>query len=110
MGRFIAAAVVVLMLLVAAFYPMINEGTSSSCAALERRFIAVAIADRPPEEAVAIKLAKKLLDLGKGKLAREMVRRDNPDVPAILTCYQWYWHSLFDRDWLLRQGAGLIPR
>ena len=70
----------------------------------------VAIAESPPEEALAVQLARKLLDLGKGKIARQLVRRDNPDIPAVITCYQYYWHSMFDRQWLLRTGTRMIAR
>ena len=110
MWKFIAAAVAAFVLLVAIFYPMINEQTTSPCAALERRFLSVAIAESPPEEALAVQLARKLLDLGKGKIARQLVRRDNPDIPAVISCYQYYWHSMFDRQWLLRTGTRMIAR
>ncbi|MFO1121694.1 MAG: hypothetical protein U1F47_05145 [Hyphomicrobiales bacterium] len=110
MWKYLVAAIVAVVALVLVFYPMLNEQTDSACAALERRFLAVTIAESPPEEALAVKLAAKLLDLGKGKVARQLVRRDNPDVPAVLTCYRYYWHSMYDRHWLLQSGARMLAR
>ena len=104
------AATVTIVGVIAIFYPMVNEQTVSPCAALERRFLSVAIAESPPEEALAVRLAQKLLDLGKGKVARQLVRRDNPDIPAVITCYRYYWHSMFDRQWLLQTGLRMIAR
>ena len=85
-----------------AAYPLVNEGSSSPCAALESRVLTLATRDGGPEAIIVAALAKELLDAGDGRLAEAFSRRNNPDVPAILSCTANYWRSLFDRDWLLK--------
>jgi hypothetical protein len=53
-------------------YPLVNEGTKSSCKALERRALTLVSMESGPE-----------------------------DVPVTLSCTMNYWHSLIDRDWLV---------
>ncbi|MCX7351179.1 MAG: hypothetical protein NTZ54_17250 [Alphaproteobacteria bacterium] len=81
-------------------YPLVNEGTKSSCKALERRALTLVSRDGGPESLIIAALARQLLRQGKGRIAAEFSRQRNPDVPVTLSCTINYWHSLFDRDWL----------
>jgi hypothetical protein len=83
-------------------YPMINEGDTAPCAALEARVLTLATRDGGPEAIIVAALAKELLNAGDGRLAEGFSRRNNPDVPAFLSCTANYWRSIFDRDWLLK--------
>lgn len=82
-------------------YPLVNEGTKSSCKALERRALTLLSRDTGPEGMIIAALGRQLLRQGKGRIAAEFSRQRNPDVPVALSCTSNYWHSLFDRDWLV---------
>jgi hypothetical protein len=94
---------VLAIVLVAAFfaYPLVNEGTKSSCKALERRALTLIARDGGPEGLIVAALGRQLLRQGKGRIAAEFSRQRNPDIPVALSCTTNYWHSLFDRDWLV---------
>ena len=81
-------------------YPLVNEGTRSSCKALERRALTLVSREGGPESLIIVALGRQLLRQGKGRIAAEFSRQRNPDIPERLSCTINYWHSLFDRDWL----------
>ena len=95
LGMVLAAAVAVFFT-----YPLVNEGTKSSCKALERRALTLVTMDGGPESLIIGALARQVLRQGKGRIAAEFSRQRNPDVPVGLSCTVNYWHSLLDRDWL----------
>jgi hypothetical protein len=99
--KWIVAAAVVLGAVFFA-YPIINEGGAAPCAALESRMLTLAVREGGPEAVIVAALAQEFLNAGNGRLAELVSRRNNPDVPAFLSCTMNYWHSLFDRDWLLK--------
>ena len=82
-------------------YPLVNEGTKSSCKALERRALTLMARDGGPEGLIIAALGRQLLRTGKGKIAAEFSRQRNPDIPVAVGCTVNYWHSLLDRDWLV---------
>ena len=96
----IPVVLVVLALVVFAAYPLVNEGTKSSCKALERRAVTLVSLDGGPESLIITALARQLLRQGKGRIAAEFSRQRNPDVPVALSCTINYWHSLLDKGWL----------
>lgn len=87
-------------------YPLVNEGTRSSCKALERRALTLVSMEGGPEGLIIAALGRQLLRQGKGRIAAEFSRRRNPDIPVVLSCTTNYWHSLFDRSWLVQEIAG----
>ena len=95
--------VLVIAVAIAVFfaYPLVNEGTKSSCKALERRALTLVSMEGGPEGLIIAALGRQLLRQGKGMIAAEFSRQRNPDVPVTLSCTTNYWHSLFDRDWLV---------
>lgn len=97
-------------ILVAVFfaYPMVNEGTKSSCKALERRALTLVSMEGGPEGMIIAALGRQLLRQGKGRIAAEFSRQRNPDIPVTLSCTTNYWHSLFDRGWLVEEIAGSL--
>ena len=102
MKKLVIPVVLVAALLAVFFaYPLVNEQTKSSCKALERRALTLVTRDGGPEGLIIASLARQLLRAGKGKIAAEFSRQRNPDIPAPLSCTVNYWHSLFDRDWLV---------
>ena len=96
----IPVVLVVLALVVFVAYPLVNEGTKSSCKALERRAVTLVSLEGGPESLIITALARQLLRQGKGRIAAEFSRQRNPDVPVSLSCTINYWHSVLDRDWL----------
>ena len=102
MKKLLIPGLVIVALLAGFFaYPLLNEGTKSSCKALERRSLTLVTRDGGPEGLIIASLARQLLRAGKGKIAAEFSRQNNPDIPVALSCTVNYWHSLFDRDWLV---------
>lgn len=91
----------VLFLAVAFAYPLVNEGDTSSCAALEKRALTLIMRDGGAESILVATIARNFLKAGKGRIAREFSRQRNPDVPVSLACTMNYWHSVFDREWLV---------
>ena len=94
--------VLVIAVAIAVFfaYPLVNEGTKSSCKALERRALTLVSMEGGPEGLIIAALGRQLLRQGKGRIAAEFSRQRNPDVPVALSCTMNYWHSLADRGWL----------
>ena len=102
MMKLLIPVLVVAVLLAGFFaYPLVNEGTKSSCKALERRALTLMVRDGGPEGLIIASLARQVLKAGKGKIAAEFSRQNNPDIPVPLSCTANYWHSLLDRDWLV---------
>lgn len=96
----IPASIIAVVIAVFFAYPLVNEGTKSSCKALERRALTLVALDGGPESIIIASLARQLLHAGKGRIAAEFSRQRNPDIPVSLSCTTNYWHSLMDRDWL----------
>jgi hypothetical protein len=101
-GMKIILILVAVLAVVFAAYPLVNEGSTSPCAALESRVLTLATREGGPEAIIVAALAKELLNAGDGRLAEGFSRRNNPDVPAVLSCTTNYWRSVFDREWLLK--------
>lgn len=99
----IPATLAVLLAAVFFAYPLVNEGTSSSCKALERRALTLVSMEGGPEGLIIAALGRQLLRQGKGRIAAEFSRQRNPDVPVALSCTTNYWHSLMDRGWLVSE-------
>lgn len=94
--------ILIVVLVAAAFaYPLVNEGDTSSCAALEKRALTLILREGGPENILVATIAQKFLKAGEGKIAREFSRQENPDIPVFAACTLNYWHSVFDRDWLV---------
>lgn len=104
----IPSAVIVVALAVFVSYPLVNESTGSACKALERRALTLSAQDGGPESLIIAALARQLLRAGKGKIAAEFSRQNNPDIPVSLSCTLNYWHSLIDRDWLATAIARML--
>lgn len=103
LGAVLAAAVALFLV-----YPLVNEGTKSSCKALERRALTLVAMDGGPESMIIGALARQILRQGKGRIAAEFSRQRNPDIPAGLSCTINYWHSLMDRQWLVQAMQGSL--
>lgn len=99
----IPAALAVVLVAVFFAYPLVNEGTRSPCKALERRALTLVSMEGGPEGLIIAALGRQLLRQGKGRIAAEFSRQRNPDVPVTLSCTTNYWHSLFDRGWLVNE-------
>lgn len=96
------------VVLVLVGYPLVNESTKRPCGALEKRFVTLATRDGDPGNVLGAAIAKELLGVGRGFLAEEYARQRHPDFPAFATCYADYWHSMYDRQWLLKSGSRIF--
>lgn len=84
--------------------PLINEQTWSPCAAVEMRFLALSIAQGDAGDVLGAAVAKESLGVGDGKFAEAVALQRKPGIAAFATCYGYYWHSIYDRKWLLNFG------
>lgn len=78
-------------------YPLLNEGTTKPCSALEKRWYTVSIYDADTS-LVESAVVRSLLEAGDGLFAKEYVRKQWPEIPPFLACNYYYWQSLFDQD------------
>lgn len=81
-------------------YPLWNEGTHTTCQALEKRFVAMAgpagtliHPGRALEEAVLRSYVQPLSD---GRLAAAEVKQRYPALPPDVGCAVAYWTTLLD--------------
>lgn len=88
-------------------YPLLNEGTTKPCSALEKRWYTVSIsgADTSLVESAVI---RSLLEAGDGLFAKEYVRKQWPEIPPFLACNYLYWRSLFDQDTLRAINPSIV--
>lgn len=77
------------------FYPQMNEGTSSPCAAVEKRFVRDAFSESDGGDVFAALLASGVTN---GALAASMVKSVYPNIPATLGCLRTYYELMFDPD------------
>ncbi len=94
----IAAALAVVL------YPLLNERTWSPCAALEYRFLGLVLAGGDAGDVLGAAVAKEAMGVGDGQFAEAVARQLKPGVATFATCYSYYWHSVYDRKWLLDFG------
>ena len=85
-------------------YPLLNEQTWSPCAAVERRFLTLTVAQGDAGEVLSAAIAKEFLGIGDGAVAEAIAGQRKPGIAAFATCYGYYWHSIYDRKWLLEFG------
>jgi len=77
------------------FYPQINEGTGSTCAALEKRFVRDAFSNEQGGDVFSALLSSGATN---GALAASMVKSASPNLPAALGCLQIYYELMFDPE------------
>jgi hypothetical protein len=99
--RILVAVVLVALVVGVAAFPMIWEGTSGPCAALETRFARLTSAgrsprDMPPEFREIAPLIGMLMMATRldGTLAERYMLQANPDRPAWISCTLSYWRML----------------
>lgn len=86
--------ILVLFVLGLLFYPQIQEGTNSSCAALERR--AVAAVGKNDEGTVFLGLLLK--GVSNGALAQEAIKSKYPNLPPIIGCSISYYDVVLNPE------------
>jgi hypothetical protein len=94
----IAVAVVI-----AVGYPLVNEDTTSTCSALERRLITVSSTDKRDLPAL-LALGALQRSVSDGAFATALVKQQSPNVPASVSCTVTYWRVLVDP----RQAQAII--
>jgi hypothetical protein len=81
-------------------YPLWNEGTHTTCQALERRFIAMAGPagdyDHPGHALAEAMLRDYVQPLSDGRIAAAEVKQRYPALPASVGCAVSYWSTLLD--------------
>ena len=103
------AGMVLILLVMAIGYPLLNEETGSTCSALERRTLALLRGGGPApsaSDAFAGVLLGGVQSMTNGALARDEVRRRQPNLPAFAGCLWYYWDSLLDPEGFKRSLGG----
>tara|TARA_Y100001954_G_C15565264_1_gene480672 strand:+ start:103 stop:402 length:300 start_codon:yes stop_codon:yes gene_type:complete len=90
--------VIVFMFAGLLFYPQIQEGTDSSCAALERKVLSVV--NKNNEGAAFVGLLLK--GLSNGAFAREAIKSEYPNLPPIMGCSISYYDVLLNPERALK--------
>ena len=83
------------------FYPQIQEGTESSCAALERKVLTVIHKNK---EGAAF-LGLLLKGLSNGAFAQEAIKSEYPNLPPIMGCSISYYDVLLNPERALKLKA-----
>ncbi len=86
------------LLLIGFGFPLLNEGASGPCSALEYRVAAaVPMGDgRKPEDALASAFMRAIVGASGGSLAAALVKQRYPNLPPALGCTVAYWQTEFD--------------
>ncbi|MCD8505080.1 MAG: hypothetical protein LRY53_09090 [Burkholderiaceae bacterium] len=87
--------VVLLVTAAAYFYPQLNEGVSSPCGAVEKRFVRDAFAGSDGGDIFAALLSSGATN---GALAAAMIKSAYPNLPATLGCLRTYYELMADPD------------
>ena len=81
-------------------YPLWNEGTHTTCEALEKRFISMAGPNagfNTPGHALAEAVLRDYVrPLSDGRIAAAEVKQRYPALPASVGCAVTYWSTLLD--------------
>jgi hypothetical protein len=88
------------------FYPQVNEGSASTCGAVEKRFVRAAFQGN---EGADVLMALLFSGASNGALAQAMVKSASPNMPAALSCLRLYYELMFNPD-LARDAFRDNPR
>jgi hypothetical protein len=86
---------VLFVLAVGVGYPLINEGTTSACSALERRLI-TSLPTTSPDLSTVVVLGSLQKSLSNGSFTTTMVKQRSPNVPPFVSCGLAYWQITVD--------------
>ena len=91
---------VLILLVIVIGSPLLNEETGSACSALERRTVTLLRGGGTPTAggSFAGALLGGVQSLSDGAVARDEVRRRQPNLPAVVGCVWYYWDSLLDPE------------
>jgi hypothetical protein len=87
--------VIALLLMGIFFYPQINEGSGSPCAATEKRFARSVVDQKSGGSIFGLIL---LSGISNGALAAEAAKNQYPNIPASLGCVVLYYRIMADPD------------
>jgi len=90
---------IALLLMGVFFYPQINEGSGSPCAATEKRFARSVIDHKNGGSIFGLIL---LSGISNGALAAEAAKNQYPNIPASLGCVVLYYRIMADPDLIKR--------
>ena len=77
------------------FYPQINEGSSSACGAVEKRFVREAFS---ASQGGDLFIGLLMSGASNGALAQAMVKSASPNLPAFLGCLKAYYQLMLDPE------------
>jgi hypothetical protein len=94
------ALIAVIVVAIVAFFavPMVGEGTTNSCQALERHVVtkqAANIAGGNTNSPVFNTVNNAGQSAANGQIASTMMQQNHPDAPTPISCTYFYWKSLF---------------
>ena len=71
---------------------------------MEHRFLELVVAGGDAGDVLGAAVAREAMGVGDGQFAEAAALQRKPGVAAFATCYSYYWHSIYDRKWLLTFG------
>jgi len=96
--RSISSIVLIAVLIIIAFFvvPMVAEGTTNSCRALEMRTVTKTATNIAGAKSGPVYSAINIMgqSAATGEVASEIMRQQHPDVPPPITCTWHYWKSV----------------
>jgi hypothetical protein len=93
MKMLIGAIIVVVAITIG--YPLLNDGPSFMCSALEKRLIALE-SQKSGNQAETAFLVTLQRALSNGSLATSIVKQQHPDLPPVVGCTLTYWQTVLD--------------
>jgi hypothetical protein len=89
------AVVIALLLIALFFYPQVNEGSGSPCAATEKRFARSVMDTKDGGSIFGLIL---ISGISNGALAAEAAKNQYPNIPASLGCVILYYRIMANPD------------
>jgi hypothetical protein len=94
--KMLIGAIIVMVVAIAIGYPLLNEGPSLMCDALEKRVIAALESRESGNQAQTAFLVALQRVLSNGSLAMSIVKQQHPDLPPVVGCTLAYWQTVLD--------------
>jgi hypothetical protein len=79
-------------------YPLVGEGTTSSCNALERVTVRVVSARDKDDHGGSLLLGNLLQGLSQGQFAAVAAKDRYPALPPAVACTVLYWQAVVDTE------------
>lgn len=92
--------ILLIVLVAGAFfgYPLVGEGTTSSCDALERVTVRIVSARDKDDRAGSLLLGNLIQGISRGAFAAAAAKDRYPALPPAVACTVLYWQAVVDTE------------